>query len=274
MPARIGITARRSADALPALGQTVTLGPEHQGQPVESGHRLLERDGVLGQRQGDGVEPAALEIRQGVVPVGQAGPGQGEHRAHGHLHRPAVERVGAPRREQHRVDAERGGAAEDGADVGVVDDVLADHDGAGALEHLVERGQRRARERGQRAAVDVEAGDLLGEGLGDHEAGRVGRLRGRRPARRASAAPSGRSGPGSRPRRPGVRPSRPRRGTARARPRATGAAGRRAGRGSRPGAGRRGRRSRRTTPAQRSLPGRSGRGSAPDGPRPRPRRSR
>ena len=114
------------------------------------------------------------QVGQGVVPVGQASPRQREHRPHRHLHRATVERVRTPGGQQHGVDPKGGGRAEDRPDVGVVDDVLADHDRPGSLEHLVDGGQRGAGEGRQRATVDVEAGDLLGQCLADHVAGRVG----------------------------------------------------------------------------------------------------
>jgi hypothetical protein len=52
----------------------------------------------------------------------------------------------------------------------VVDEVFEDQHRSGALEDVVEGGQRLALEGGQCAAVDVEAGDLLGQALRHHEA--------------------------------------------------------------------------------------------------------
>ena len=196
MPARIGMIARRSAagchrDESPWPSEpstSATLSSPATASSIATASSARVSATV--------VKPARRQVRQGVVPVRQAGPRQREHRAHGDLDRAAVERVGAPRREQHGVEAERRAAAEDRAHVGVVDDVLEHQHRPRAGEHLVDGGQRRARERGQRAAVDVEAGDLLGQRLGDDVAGRVGARRGRRRARRASAAPSGTSAAG------------------------------------------------------------------------------
>jgi hypothetical protein len=53
----------------------------------------------------------------------------------------------------------------------VVDEVLQHQDRARAGEHLVDLGQRTTVERGERTAVDVEAGDLLDHRLGHHVAG-------------------------------------------------------------------------------------------------------
>ena len=163
------------------------------------------------------------------------------------LDRAAVERVGAARREQHGVEAERGAAAEDRADVGVVDDVLEHQHGAGAGQHLVDRRAAAAARSDASAPRCTWKPVTCSASASRHDvAGRVGGGRARRRARRASAAPSGTTAAGSRPRPRGVRPSRPRRGTARARPRGACAAGRRAGRGSRRAAGRPGRRPRRS----------------------------
>ena len=65
---------------------------------------VLDGHGVVGQRERHRGEPGARERRQRVAPVRQAGPGQREDRAHRDLHRAAVERVGGPRREQHRLE--------------------------------------------------------------------------------------------------------------------------------------------------------------------------
>ena len=176
MPPAIGMIARRSADCLPARRQPVPLRAEHQRQPVHPGDRLLDGDGVVGQGERHRGEAALAQPREGVVPVRQPRPRQREHRAHRDLDRPAVERVGAARGQQDGVEAERRARPEDRPDVGVVDDLLQHQDGPGLCEHVVQRRERAALERGQRPAVHVEAGHLLGQLLGHHVAGR---LRGR-----------------------------------------------------------------------------------------------
>ena len=70
------------------------------------------------------VKPSALNDGSASYQSGSRVHGQGEDRAHGDLDRAAVERVGAARRQQDGVEPERRTAAEDRADVGVVDDVL------------------------------------------------------------------------------------------------------------------------------------------------------
>ena len=116
MPGRIGITARRVGTASPSARTNRDLPTRAPARPCPARTpRSRSVHGVVGQRQGDRVEPAALQVRQRVVPVGQAGPREGEDRPHRHLDRAAVQRVGAPRRQQHGVDPERGGGAEDRA---------------------------------------------------------------------------------------------------------------------------------------------------------------
>ena len=106
--------------------------------------------------------PACRSNGQPAAPVRQPGVRDREHRAHRHLHRPPVQRVGAARRQDHRVHAERGRAPEDPAQVAVVHDVLADHHPAGGGQHLRGRRQRPPQHRGQRAAVHLVAGQRGG----------------------------------------------------------------------------------------------------------------
>jgi hypothetical protein len=127
----------------PAGGQAVTLGAEQQRGPLP--HRsLADRRGapIGGQRQQP--ESFGAQLGQAVVPLGHAGVGNGEHGAHRDLDRTPVERVGAPRRQDHRVHAERGGAAEDRPDVAVVDEVLEHEHATGAGGQFGGRGERLA----------------------------------------------------------------------------------------------------------------------------------
>ena len=133
------------------------LGRQVGGELVE-GHVV----GAQGHRR-DG-EARPLEGLQASGPVVHAGPGQEEDGAHARLDGPPVERVGGPRGEQHAVPAEGGGAPDDGADVRVVDDVLA-HDEAPRVEQFGHAPAGGALHRGERPAVHVEAGDPLGQGL-------------------------------------------------------------------------------------------------------------
>ena len=123
--------------------------------------------GVVGEGERDRGEATSGQVREGVVPVGKAGPRRGEDRAHADLDRASVQRVGAAWRQQYGVEAEGGAAAEDRADIGVVDNVLEHQYLTRAVEHLVEGRERTALERGERATVHVEAGDLLGQRLTD-----------------------------------------------------------------------------------------------------------
>jgi len=156
----------------PAGGKPVALGAEQQRDPIgarlstgesgtDGGHAL-----VGGEREHP--EAGRLQVGETVKPAGHPGVPDGEHRAHRHLHRPAVKRVSTARREHHRIHAERGGAAKDRADVGVVDQVLQDDDAPGVGDHLGDRGQRPAGERRERAPVDAVAGHFLGDPVRDH----------------------------------------------------------------------------------------------------------
>ena len=77
---------------------------------------------------------------QGVVAV-EPGPGYQKDRSHRHADGPTVQRVAAVAGEQHGIDAQGGGTAEDGTDIGGIDHAVDDHDalfgafGEGA-EHL------------------------------------------------------------------------------------------------------------------------------------------
>ena len=217
-----GVDARRHRDdrapvgrRLPAPREAVALGAEHQREPVDAGHGLLDRHGVGGQGQRDRREARADRSAGPSYQSSQPGPRHREHRPHADLDRAAVERVGAPRREQHRVEPQRRTGAEDGADVGVVDHVLEHQHRPGAGQHDVDRGQRPTLQGGQRAPVHVEAGDLLGELLGQDVArahrceastsaspssqrGAIRNDRGRKPAstaRRTTFSPSARNRP-------------------------------------------------------------------------------
>ena len=175
MPSRIGITARRSAlrsqrDDSPWPSEPSTSAT--RSSPATASSTATASSARVSATV---VKPARGEVGQGVVPVREAGPRRREDRPHADLDRAAVERVGAAGRQQHGVEAEGGAAPEDRTDVGVVHHVLEDQHLAGAGQHLVEGRQRSALERRQRPAVDVEAGDLLGQRLADDVAGRVGR---------------------------------------------------------------------------------------------------
>jgi hypothetical protein len=96
-----------------------------------------------------------------------------EHRSHRDLDRSPVERIGTPGREQNGVEPQRGHVAEHRADVGVVDEVLDNHDPACAVEDVESRPRFGTLECGQGASVDVKAGQRLDLCLVQHEARRV-----------------------------------------------------------------------------------------------------
>ena len=158
----------RDADGLiglvqPAGRQSVAFGAEQQRSPMAGhGHSHTDRWGRRVRCQREQPEPGRPQPGQAVVPAGHAGVGDGEHRAHGNLHRTPVERVGASRRQEHGIHAERGGAPEDCPDVSVVDKILQhDHPPGGGGQRRSLR-ERLAVQRGQRPAVDTVPGELLG----------------------------------------------------------------------------------------------------------------
>lgn len=145
-------------------GEAVALGAEHQGHTVHlvRGH-LVEALRLLVGGEREQAEARLAHRLQGLGPGFEACVGDREDGAHGDLHRAAVERVGAVRGEQDRVHAERGRAAEDGADVRVVVHRFHDDDAALRGEDFVGGRERLALHRGEGAAVHVVAGDALGE---------------------------------------------------------------------------------------------------------------
>ena len=110
--------------------------------------------------------PSASEPARDARPAQQPGPGQREDGTHADLDRPSIERVGAARGQQRTVPAKRRGVPNDRADVGVIDDVLQDHQPT-AVQQILGGVPLLAVERGERAAVDVESRHRLGELLAD-----------------------------------------------------------------------------------------------------------
>src|SRR6516162_5026643 len=171
---RVHARAHGDADRLvgfaqPAPGQAVALGAEQQGHPAAPrfGEGRADRSRLVVRCEREDPETAALELGEPVEPFGHPGVRDGEHGAHGDLDRPPVERVGAPRREQHRVHAERGGAAEDRAHVRVVDEVFQDHDPCRVAGHLLYGWQWLAAEGRERAAVHAVSGEPFGDLIRD-----------------------------------------------------------------------------------------------------------
>ena len=163
---------------------------EHQGDLVEAGDGLLDGDGVVGQRQRHRGEARARDSDGSAsYQSGEPGPRQREHRAHRDLDRAAVERVGAPRRQQHGVEAERGAAS--GRSRRRWCGRRCPRAPAPTGRRRAPRprdGQRPPLQRGQRAAVHVEAGHLLGQRLATR------RSRARRVVASTSASPSSQRG--------------------------------------------------------------------------------
>jgi hypothetical protein len=163
----------------PPPGQAVSFGAEEQrdlpGVPQRARYR--RRAFVRGEREG--AEPGGLQLREAVEPAGHPGVRDGEHRTHRDLDRPPVQRVGAPRRQHDRVDAERGRAAEDRAHVAVVNQVFEHDDPARAGDDRGDTGQRLAGQRRQRAPVHPVPGEAFRDLVGNHVDGGGGHVQGR-----------------------------------------------------------------------------------------------
>ena len=122
-----------------APGQAVTLGAEHEGQPLGRVRgQDVQAHRVALEGEGRGREAQVAQLLHAPGPRVDAGPRDLEDRPHRDADRASVERVGAPRGDEHRIHAQRRGAAEHRPDVGVVDHVLEDEHAAGALQDLGE----------------------------------------------------------------------------------------------------------------------------------------
>ena len=172
MPGAIGMIARRSAACSQRDERPCPSEPRTSATWSTPGDGRLDGLRVSARVSATVVNPSADRVGSASYQSSRRVHGSREHRAHAHLDRAPVERVGAPRRQEYGVEAQRGAGAEDRADVGVVDDVLEHQDRPGVLQDRGRRGQRTPLQRGQRTSVHVEAGHLLGERLRDHEAGR------------------------------------------------------------------------------------------------------
>ena len=157
-----GVVTRRDG----AGRQSVSLCPQHDGQPfLRQEPGVFNADGVIAQRHGSSTEsqvPQAPESR--IRPLGRLLPDPGprdlEDGAHAHPHRPAVERIAAGGRHQHRVHVQRRRGAEDGADVGGVHDPLQHCDPAGICAQLLHAGEFGAAHSAQYAPGQGIAGQL------------------------------------------------------------------------------------------------------------------
>jgi hypothetical protein len=160
--------------AQPACRQAVALGAEQQRDAAPAvGECLADRGRAVVGGEREDREAAVLELGEAVEPFGHPGVGDREHGAHRYLDRAPVQRVGAAGREQYGVHAERRGAAEDRADVAVVDEVFEDHDPVRVLDHVLDGWQWLAAERGERAAVHAVAGEPFGDLVGDYVHGHL-----------------------------------------------------------------------------------------------------
>ena len=128
-------------------GQAVSLGTQHDGQPLlRRQGRVLQAHRLFAQGHGrrfeaQGPQPCHTLLRPVCGGLPDAGPGHLEHRPHAHPHRPAVQRVAAGGGHQHRVHIQRRRRAKECAHVGWVRDSLQYGHPAGAGAQVLHRGQ-------------------------------------------------------------------------------------------------------------------------------------
>ena len=101
--------------------------------------------------------PGALAGVVGHIQLADTRPRHLEHRAHGHAHGPAVQRIVTGRAREHGIDPHGRGAAEDGPDVGVVRDVLQHGHESRPFQYVGHARQRGATEGAQGPAGQLEA---------------------------------------------------------------------------------------------------------------------
>ena len=82
---------------------------------VKPTDKLVKTDGIVIQSHGRRGEPQLMELGETLdrpevrVIAADASPRHLEHRAHGHAGRPAVERIAARGRHEHRIHVKRSG---------------------------------------------------------------------------------------------------------------------------------------------------------------------
>ena len=163
------VDAVRHGDRHDAIGGVEGVGAEPVALRTEDereslgriGGEVAERDRAVGEGEGGDREVVGVQHPCRLGPLGQPGPRHLEHRAHAHAHAAPVERVGAPRADEHRIGAERRDRAEDGTDVGMVHDVLEHDDPPGFRQQCGGVAQRRPFEGRECPAVHAIAGDRL-----------------------------------------------------------------------------------------------------------------
>ena len=149
-----------------SAGKAVPLRTQHHRQLFlrqQSG--IVDGQRIVAQRHGGGLEAHTPQQRHARLRPGgifrEIRPGDLEHGAHADPHRTAVQGVAAGGGEQHRVHIQRGGAAENGADIGGVHHVLQHCHPAGAGAYRLQRGQCRTAHGAQHTAGQLEARQLL-----------------------------------------------------------------------------------------------------------------
>jgi Rrf2 family protein len=117
--------------------QPVALRAQNERNAIRSLPREFRKTHrPFGESEGCNVKSKLVERVARCLPVGRARPGNGEHRAHGNANTPPIERIGAPGCDENRVRSHSCHRSKYCPDVGVVNDVLAYHNGSCVPQHL------------------------------------------------------------------------------------------------------------------------------------------
>jgi len=137
----------------------ITLGAHNDGK-AGFGVELWVANGYGVITQRHGCRGKAQLLQRTHVVLGQKRPWHLKHRAHADAYRPAVKRIGAGGGQQHRVHVQRGGGAEDSAEIGRVHYVFQNRHAARTLANVLDGGQGRTAHGAEHTPHQLEAGKL------------------------------------------------------------------------------------------------------------------
>ena len=142
-------------------GKTISLGPHDNGQLGLGGKAgIIQADGVGPQRHGGGFEAVLVQQRSPVRVLRQIGPRYEEDVSHAHPAGPAIQRIAAGGGEEHGVHSQRGGGAENRADIRGVHHVFQHGDAPRLGADRLYCRQRRPPHGTEHSPGQVKAGEL------------------------------------------------------------------------------------------------------------------